>query len=154
MEIFQLREETNYLVEVRHCGRHNLKLLLRKVLHLRYDCSFIHKSNSLFCCSTLLVAASILPLKNLTVVKGTTVNLLCDVSGRPEPSVSWTQVSTGKKQFNKTWILTDFRQSDIGEYRCDASNAYGKDSQSTFIDLQGKCRSVETTLKAYGETSK
>lgn len=71
----------------------------------------------------------------MTVVKGKTVTLFCDVSGRPEPSVSWTQVRTGKKQLNKTWILTDFQQSDIGEYRCDASNVYGNDSQSTFISL-------------------
>lgn len=100
----------------------------------------------------MLVAPSIVPLKNVTVVYGRTVNLFCDASGRPEPLVSWTQVSTGNKQFNKAWIITDFRERDIGEYRCDASNAYGKDSKSTFISLHGKCTSCKTTPRIYGET--
>lgn len=87
----------------------------------------------------------------MTVVNGGTVNLFCDTSGRPEPLVSWTQVSTGNKQFNKTWRITDFRERDIGEYRCDARNVYGKDSKSTFISLQGKCESVKTTPNVYDE---
>jgi len=87
-------------------------------------------------------APSIVPLKNMTVVNGGTVNLFCDTSGRPEPLVSWTQVSTGNKQFNKTWRITDFRERDIGEYRCDARNVYGKDSKSTFISLQGFLRTI------------
>ena len=87
----------------------------------------------------LVARPSIVPLKNMTVVNGETVSLFCDASGRPEPLVSWTQVSTGNKQFNKTWRITDFRERDIGEYRCDASNVYGEDSKSTFISLQGKC---------------
>ena len=98
-----------------------------------------------------LVPSSIVQLKNMTVVKGKTVTLLCDVSGRPEPSISWTHVRTGKKQLNKTWILTDFQQSDIGEYRCDASNIFGNDSKSTFISLHvvGKCKIPNNILQVF-----
>ena len=64
---------------------------------------------------------------------------MCNVSGAPKPSVSWTQVSTGKKRYNTTWMLTNFQESDAGEYRCDASNIYGNDSKSIFISLDGEC---------------
>ena len=85
------------------------------------------------------VPASIVHFKNVTVAKGKSVTLVCNVSGAPKPSVSWTQVSTGKKRSDTIWILTDFQESDAGKYRCDASNIYGNDSKSIFISLDGKC---------------
>ena len=70
--------------------------------------------------------------------KGGTVTLYCDVSGSPTPSVSWTHVNTGNKRFNKTWVITDIKIDDLGQYKCEASNMYGNDSKSTFIYLAGK----------------
>ena len=86
-----------------------------------------------------LVPASIQPLEPLTVKKGDTINLFCDVSGKPPPLVSWTHVDSGLKHDNETWIITDIDVSELGEYRCDASNIYGNDIESMTVFYKGKC---------------
>lgn len=71
--------------------------------------------------------------------KGQTVTLYCDVSGTPTPVVSWTHVDTGNKRLNKTWVITDIKVNDLGQYKCEASNIYGNASKSTYIFFAGKC---------------
>ncbi|XP_078379819.1 hemicentin-1-like isoform X4 [Oculina patagonica] len=85
--------------------------------------------------------SSVVSFKNITdAIKGKTVTLFCNVSGTPTPSVSWTHVSSGKKQFSRTWVITDIKVDDLGQYRCDASNMYGNDSKSIFVYFEGgKC---------------
>ena len=79
------------------------------------------------------------PLTNITgVKKGETVTLYCNVSGTPTPNVSWTHVDTGNKRFNKTWVITDIKVDDLGQYKCEASNSDGSDSKITFIYFAGK----------------
>ena len=87
----------------------------------------------------IAVPASIAALEDKTVTKGGTVTLFCHASGNPTPSVSWTQVSTGIKRNDATWVLTDIGDSDLGEYRCDASNKYGNDSKTIKVEYIGKC---------------
>ena len=70
--------------------------------------------------------------------KGDAVTLYCNVSGKPRPSVSWIHVNTGNKRLNKTWVITDIKIDDVGQYKCVASNIFGNDSKSTFIYLAGK----------------
>ena len=85
------------------------------------------------------VPASIAALKNKIVTKGSTVTLICNASGNPTPSVSWIQVSTGIKRNDATWVLTDIGDSDLGDYRCDASNKYGNDSETIIVEYIGEC---------------
>ncbi|XP_078379874.1 fibroblast growth factor receptor 1-like isoform X2 [Oculina patagonica] len=75
----------------------------------------------------------IVSFRNMTVEKGQTVALFCNVSGTPTPNVSWTHVNSGKKRFSDTWVITDIKVDDIGQYRCDAINKYGNDSKSIFV---------------------
>ena len=90
-------------------------------------------------CGFSLVPASIQPLDNKTVKKGDTITLFCNASGKPPPSVSWTYVDRGLKHDNETWVITDIDVNDLGEYRCDASNDYGNDSESMTVFYKGKC---------------
>ena len=85
-----------------------------------------------------LAPASVEPLNNKLVEKGDSFTLFCEVSGLPAPTVVWTQVSTGLAHHNKTWVITDFDVSKLGEYRCDASNMCGNDSDTMFVSLLGK----------------
>ena len=56
--------------------------------------------------------------------------------------VSWTHVSTGEKWFSKTKVIADVKVDDLGEYKCEASNPYGNDTESIFIFFPGNyfCR--------------
>ena len=92
-----------------------------------------------FFCGFYPVPASIEPLENVIVKKGETITLSCKVSGKPPPSISWTHVSTVLKHYNETWVISDIDVSDLGEYRCDASNIYGYDTESMTILYEGKC---------------
>ncbi|XP_078379877.1 fibroblast growth factor receptor 4-like isoform X4 [Oculina patagonica] len=74
----------------------------------------------------------------MTVEKGQTVALFCNVSGTPTPNVSWTHVNSGKKRFSDTWVITDIKVDDIGQYRCDAINKYGNDSKSIFVYFENR----------------
>ena len=77
-------------------------------------------------------------MKNKTnVKKGETVTLYCNVYGTPTPLVSWTHVKTGEKWFSTTKVIADVKVDDLGEYKCEASNPYGNDTESIFIFFSG-----------------
>ncbi|XP_067028898.1 hemicentin-1-like isoform X2 [Acropora muricata] len=80
--------------------------------------------------------------KNI-VEKGGNATLFCSVSGTPTPSVIWIHVDTGNKHYDETWFISDITFNDLGEYRCDAINRYGNDTNSTAIFFKGgKCEEV------------
>ena len=86
----------------------------------------------------LPVPASIGPLNDLTVTKGQTISLFCDVSGQPAPNVSWTHVNTGREFSDATWNITITDERNLGDYRCDASNMYGIASITISVVFPGK----------------
>ena len=87
-----------------------------------------------------VVPSAIEPLRNQTDInKGGNFTLYCDASGTPPPDVSWTHVSTGRKWFSKTVVILDVKEGDLGEYKCEASNRDGNDTERTFIYFPGKC---------------
>ena len=73
------------------------------------------------------------------MTKGGDVTLYCNVSGTPTPRVSWTRVSTGEKWPGKKLVIIDVQVKDLGEYKCEATNPYGNDTESVFIFFPGKC---------------
>lgn len=77
-------------------------------------------------------------MKNKIVNKGDSFTFFCKVSGKLASSVFWTQVSTGLKHHNETWVVTDIDVSDLGEYRCDATNMCGNDSDTMTVFFEGK----------------
>ena len=108
-----------------------VKLLLLIFMSLRVGIPFL--------CLFFLVPASIQPLDNKIVKKGETFTLFCNASGKPAPSVSWTHVDSGLKHGSKTWVITVNDVSHLGEYRCDASNDYGNETELMTILFEGKC---------------
>ena len=86
----------------------------------------------------LPVPASIGPLNDLTVAKGQTISLFCNVSGQPAPNVSWTHVNTRREFSDATWNITITDERNLGDYRCDASNMYGNASITISVVFPGK----------------
>ena len=82
---------------------------------------------------------SIVPLRNLTVKPGDNMTLTCVVSGRPSPSVSWIQVSTGIQHRDVAWDRTNIDINTLGEYRCNASNSCGQESDKLTLAYVGRC---------------
>ena len=82
---------------------------------------------------------SIEPLRNLTVKPGDNITLTCVVSGKPSPSVSWTHVSTGIQHHDEAWEITNIDVHGLGEYRCNASNSCGQNSDKLTLAYVGKC---------------
>ncbi|XP_015771107.1 PREDICTED: hemicentin-2-like isoform X8 [Acropora digitifera] len=83
---------------------------------------------------------SIEPLRNLTVKPGDNITLTCVVSGKPSTSVSWTQVSTAIQHHDEAWEITNIEVHGLGEYRCNASNSCGQNSDKlTLAYVGGKC---------------
>ena len=85
-----------------------------------------------------LDSPSIAPLRNLTVKPGDNITLTCAVSGKPSPSVSWTQVSTGIQHHNEAWDRTNIDINTLGEYRCNASNSCGQESDKLTLAYVGR----------------
>ena len=94
----------------------------------------------MLCFPLLSVPASIVPLEETKrVTKGGSITLYCNVSGQPLPSVSWTRIDSGLKHNNKTWVISNIGESDLGQYRCNASNEYGNATDTTNVLFAGKC---------------
>ena len=84
-----------------------------------------------------IVPAAIVAMDNHTVVKHETIELYCNVSGTPPPTVLWTHVKSGETWNQKKWTISDIQVEELGECRCNASNKYGGDIKSTFILYEG-----------------
>lgn len=73
---------------------------------------------------------------NLTMELGEKVNVSCEVTGNPPPSVKWVKrtsegdyvpvVNRGKE--NRTLLIKSLRQQHYGDYICVAENKFGHDS--------------------------
>ncbi len=71
--------------------------------------------------------------------------LTCEVSGNPEPSVTWTKngnASIPRAQFKndgRILVIPHVLPGDSGVYECKASNALGENRTSTTVIVAGKC---------------
>ena len=86
-----------------------------------------------------LVPPSIEPLEERKVViRGESLSLFCNVSGKPAPVVFWTHVESNDKLYNGKWEIKDATERVVGRYQCDAANIYGYASDSIEILLLRK----------------
>ena len=85
----------------------------------------------------LIVPTAARAMGNHTAVKGGTIELYCDVSGTPPPTVVWTHVKSGKTWNQKKLTIGNIQEDKLGEYRCNANNKCGGDIKSTFILYEG-----------------
>ena len=87
--------------------------------------------------------------QNRTATEGNNVTLSCNVSGNPEPSISWTidefQVNTtinsrvSLSADKKELTITKAKRTDNGNYRCVANNSLGiATSDAATVDVQCK----------------
>ena len=85
-------------------------------------------------------------MRNHTAVKGGTIVLYCNASGTPPSTVLWMHVKSGETWNQKKWTIEGIQVGKLGEYKCDASNKYGRDIKSTLSYMKvgesrrsGKC---------------
>ena len=75
-----------------------------------------------------------------TVLQGDNLQLTCEVSGRPEPNITWTKEKPGNQgntvvvQEGKLLTITDINRTDVGDYTCTAYNGFGKlESRTVYV---------------------
>lgn len=75
---------------------------------------------------------------------GELVLLTCEVTGDPEPSVTWTKNGNStipRAQFKndrRILVIKDVLPRDSGVYECKASNKFGESRSSTTVIVAGK----------------
>lgn len=77
------------------------------------------------------------------VKTGTSVVLLCDAEGNPEPSFFWSKDEHTLKYTNRIYLATDnktlniehIKESDGGLYACIAENILGSDEATAQVDV-------------------
>jgi len=109
---------------------------------------------SLYCRYVLKIKTFVLKLLEKPAVKklpeksilpvGELVLLTCEVTGDPEPSVTWTKngnSSIPRAQFKsggRILVIKDVLPVDNGVYECKASNKFGESRTSTAVIVAGK----------------
>ena len=78
------------------------------------------------------------------VEEGTDVEVYCNVTGNPDPTVIWRNVKTGEIIEGKLFKITNISRNQAGEYKCTANNTCGVDS--TMVDIDVQCKKITITL--------
>ena len=72
------------------------------------------------------------------MLEGSNVTLFCNASVIPEPLVSWVNVRNDQRTPGKNLAFENITRYQAGEYRCEATNSCGNDTESVTIDVQCK----------------
>ena len=89
-------------------------------------------------------APTVKQAENKIAVEGTDVEIYCNVTGNPDPTVIWRNVKTGEIIEGNLLNITNITKAQAGEYRCTANNTCGVDSTMVNIDVQ--CKKISITL--------
>ncbi|XP_020910398.1 neural cell adhesion molecule 1-like isoform X2 [Exaiptasia diaphana] len=65
---------------------------------------------------------------NIIKPNGSTVELKCNATGDPEPSITWTKVTNNSVLTNSSLMTVNITQQAFGEYCCIADNKYANDT--------------------------
>lgn len=83
------------------------------------------------------------PLKNITVMVGSTLNLTCAVDGEPLPGVTWTKDNmtnlTGVEYSERRTrlVIRSVTVRDEGVYMCNASSKAGWTVSRAIVTIRG-----------------
>ena len=72
-----------------------------------------------------------------TVLEGDNLQLTCEASGRPEPSITWTKEKPGNQgntvvvQEGKVLNIININRNNSGTFTCTADNGFGKPEKRT-----------------------
>ncbi|XP_067056801.1 hemicentin-1-like isoform X2 [Acropora muricata] len=89
------------------------------------------------------VSSSIQSIPDKVVTERNNVTLVCNVSGIPQPVVSWINVRSGESIAGNVLEIENISRQKAGEYRCEASNPCGNATESAIIDVQFKPETVQ-----------
>ncbi|XP_068685516.1 uncharacterized protein [Montipora foliosa] len=82
------------------------------------------------------VSSFIMPFSNEVITEGGNVNLSCQATGIPPPTVFWVNISNGERTNGTELVIRNIRRSEAGEYRCEGRNPCGNASESATIEVQ------------------
>ena len=86
------------------------------------------------------VSASVTSVNTTNFVEGENVILFCNVSGVPNPSVSWIDVTSMETVNNDDiWRLPNISRNNHGMYKCRANNTCNVDNK--MVDIVVQCKS-------------
>jgi len=86
--------------------------------------------------TVLARAATVKQAENKIAGEGTDVEVHCNVTGIPDPTVIWRNVKTGEIIEGNLLKITSISRAQAGEYKCTANNTCGVDSTMVNIDVQ------------------
>jgi len=82
--------------------------------------------------------------ENKIAVEGTDVEVYCNVTGIPDPTVIWRNVKTCEIIEGNLLNITNITRAQAGEYKCTASNTCGVDF--TMVHINVHCKKITITL--------
>ncbi|XP_068733578.1 fibroblast growth factor receptor 4-like isoform X3 [Montipora capricornis] len=100
------------------------------------------------------VPSFIMPISNEVITEGGNLNLSCQVSGIPRPTVFWVKTSNGERTNGTELVIRNINRSEAGEYRCEATNPCGNASESATIDVQLLEEPTSATPTSTGKPTK
>ena len=89
-------------------------------------------------------AATVIQAENKIAVEGTNVEVYCNVTGIPDPTVIWRNVKSGEIIEGNLLSIISITRAQAGEYKCTANNTCGEDSTMINIDVQ--CKKITIRL--------
>lgn len=82
----------------------------------------------------------------VTTLDGNRVSLLCEVSGVPDPQITWEREGAEVQRGGTSYTIETAVQSDSGSYSCIASNTAGETKATSQLNILGKCLSCKQKL--------
>ena len=77
---------------------------------------------------------------NLTLVAGSSVNVICEVEGVPDPRITWKQNGNQVlRNINKTFLnVENPDRINLHSISCTADNVLGDDTKTSYFTILGK----------------
>ena len=87
------------------------------------------------------------------VMEGDNVDVYCNATGIPDPTVIWRKVQVQGDGYNPTegnlLTITTITRAQAGEYRCTVNNTCGV--ASTVMNINVQCKNIKMLLNLAGD---
>ncbi|XP_022800875.1 hemicentin-2-like isoform X2 [Stylophora pistillata] len=121
-----------------------------------YKCVAHNKLGSMYSTNVMLtvnVPSSIIQItQHQNATEGGNVTLMCNVSGVPPRTLYWMKPNGDRFEGLKLEVK-NVNRSEVGEYKCEASNECGNSTKMTRIDVQLKPENVLVMSSAMNNTA-